>query len=272
MTPSTERRFHVTRQSGSVLVHVHGDLDLRGSGRLGAALGDLIDDQGNRTVGVDLRGVTGLDAGALGVFAAAAQLAANRGGALTVAGLAARGATSDAAGPPADDEAAHLVHFFKSDDLLADSVRRHLEPALRKGDGVVVVATGSHRDLFEATLIAAGIDVERARAESRYLDVDAMDTLSLFMVDSLPDPNRFRAAVGDLIGRVSPDGVSLRVYGEMVAVLWAEGNVAAAIALEDLWNELGRTRRFALLCAYPATAFATGDTARLFRTICSQHS
>ncbi len=165
-----------------------------------------------------------------------------------------------------------LRHFYKSDALLADSVRRHLEPALRKGAGVVMVATGPHRDLFEARLIAAGIDVERARAESRYLDVDAMDTLSLFMVDDLPDRSRFRAAVGDLIGRVSPDGVSLRVYGEMVAVLWAEGNVVAAIALEDLWNELGRTRRFALLCAYPATAFATGDTARLFRSICTQHS
>ena len=38
----------------------------------------------------------------------------------------------------------------------------------------------------------------------------------------------------------------------MVALLWHQGNVAAAIELETLWNDLAEDRRFSLLCAYPA--------------------
>lgn len=169
------------------------------------------------------------------------------------------------------DDAGHLVHFYKSDAVLADSVRRHVEPALRGGGGVVVVATRPHRDLFDVVLTQAGVDVKSARAASRYIDLDATSTLSLFMIDGIPDKTRFEAVVGDLVARASGTEWIPYVYGEMVAVLWAGGNVAAAIMLEDLWNDLARTAPFSLLCAYPTGAFDMKSTSPLFRTICAQH-
>jgi len=60
------------------------------------------------------------------------------------------------------------------------------------------------------------------------------------------------------------------IFGEMVAVLWDEGNRVGALALEHLWNDLLNNQAFHLHCAYPRTLFA-GDEAGLFN-ICESHS
>jgi signal transduction histidine kinase len=52
----------------------------------------------------------------------------------------------------------------------------------------------------------------------------------------------------------------------MVALLWAEGNLEAAIQLEQLWNDLAQTHSFELLCAYPMSLFGhSGDGAPIER-------
>lgn len=47
----------------------------------------------------------------------------------------------------------------------------------------------------------------------------------------------------------------VRIFGEMVAVLWAEGKTRTAIRLEELWDELATRHAFSLLCAYPMSAY-----------------
>jgi len=39
------------------------------------------------------------------------------------------------------------------------------------------------------------------------------------------------------------------VFGEMIALLWADKKFEAAIRLEQLWNELSKTHFFDLRCA-----------------------
>jgi anti-anti-sigma factor len=272
MTPAADHSLAVTREHGAVVVTVHGEIDLARSVALGAVLGDLIDGQGNLSVVVDLAEVTRVDPAGLGVFAAAAKLARRRGGLLTVTGVppAHRYGAPPVTGA-SDDRTHHLVEFYDSDEVLARSVADHIQPGLQGDDGVIVVATQPHRDLFEAALgPSAGLG--GARAAGRYLAVDAEEALSRFMVDGAPDPRRFRTTIGDLIAAVAGPTRRVRIYGEMVAVLWAEGNVSAAIALEDLWNDLGRSRPFSLLCAYPVTAFDVAESTGLFRSLCDQHS
>jgi anti-sigma regulatory factor (Ser/Thr protein kinase) len=62
------------------------------------------------------------------------------------------------------------------------------------------------------------------------------------------------------------------VFGEMVALLWDEGNVGGAIQLESLWNDLGRDHDFALYCGYPLKSMAAMDTLAPARQVCQQHS
>ena len=165
----------------------------------------------------------------------------------------------------------HLVAFYETDDFLVDTVAAFCGDALRDGDAAIVVATAPHRAAFEAALRSSGIDVEAAVAAGRYLAFDAAELLAEFMLDGAPDPRRFRATVGPVIERAARGRGGVRIYREMVALLWELGDVASVLALEDLWNDLAAEHALALLCAYPMRAFADTASAAAFARICEQH-
>ena len=75
------------------------------------------------------------------------------------------------------------------------------------------------------------------------------------MIDNWPNELRFKNVTGSIIGQASQHG-PVRVFGEMVAVLWAEGRTRAAIRLEQLWNNLIAEQSFSLMCAYPKSQFS----------------
>lgn len=58
----------------------------------------------------------------------------------------------------------------------------------------------------------------------------------------------------------------------MVDLLWQDGQVDAAVRLEDLWNALASTYEFSLRCSYAMDRFRLGAHADPFQTICSQHT
>ncbi|MDQ3982711.1 MAG: MEDS domain-containing protein [Actinomycetota bacterium] len=157
------------------------------------------------------------------------------------------------------DHTAHFVEYYEDVESLTDSVRTFISIGISRGDAAIVIAERGHLDAFEAEL-GRVVDLERARRGRSYLSLEAGETLARFMVGGLPDAGRFEAVVGELIARASSGGRRVRVFGEMVALLWARGNVAGALALEDLWNGLADRYRFRLFCAYPTTAF-DGDLA-----------
>jgi hypothetical protein len=113
-----------------------------------------------------------------------------------------------------------------------------------------------------------------ARRQSRYIPLDAKKTLRRLMRDTWPDATQFKKVIGGLIERVTAAaGQPPRVYafGEMIALLCAEGRLDAAVRFEELWNELAQTTPFSLCCAYPMTGFSEGSAAPFMR-ICAQHS
>ena len=95
------------------------------------------------------------------------------------------------------------------------------------------------------------------------------------MRDGWPDPACFASVIGglfDQIGSVTgTQGSRVVAFGEMVALLWAEGKPEAAIRLEELWNDLAHTYSFSLHCAYPITNFNRDDDGDLFLKICAPH-
>ena len=156
------------------------------------------------------------------------------------------------------DRASHFVELYEDEGALVDSVRTFVSVGIGRGEAAVVVATAAHRDAFEAEL-SRTVDLDAARAQGLYLSEDAEETLGLFMHDGRPDPARFEDAIGALLDRAGAAGSEVRVFGEMVAVLWAQGNDAAALELEALWNRLAEKRRFRLFCAYAAATLGDGD-------------
>jgi signal transduction histidine kinase len=58
----------------------------------------------------------------------------------------------------------------------------------------------------------------------------------------------------------------------MVALLVADGNPEAALALEGLWNEAHEQYPFSLLCAYPMQYFAGDPLTQVLVEACTRHS
>lgn len=166
----------------------------------------------------------------------------------------------------------HLLALYDTEEYLVESVGDFLAPALWSGAAALVVATADHRARFEAALRASGVDADEARTAGRLVVLDAAETLDRFMVDGGPDSRRFHESVGVLVADLNGRFGSVRIYGEMVALLWDHGDVAGAIALEDLWNDLAAEIDFDLLCAYPKTSFDSEDATEPFRRVCDRHT
>jgi len=167
----------------------------------------------------------------------------------------------------------HTVQFYEDESFLRETVARYLGAGLIADEPVVVIATEAHCRAFQDALVAKGIDLERACAAGRLAFLDAHTTLDGFMVDGSPDPDGFMSLIGGAIDAciASGSGKRVRLYGEMVDVLWRDGNPQAAIRLEELWNELGRVRPFSLLCAYVMGNFFKEAHGQPFARICQTH-
>jgi PAS domain S-box-containing protein len=153
------------------------------------------------------------------------------------------------------------------------SLYEFIEAGLDAGDVCFVLATPEHRQRLEEDLKANGRDPSADRMRSQYIALDAGETLSQFMVDGWPDPERFTEVVGSKIEQAAQGGRHVRIFGEMVAMLWTEGKRAAAVRLEELWNDLRRkTPPFLLFCAYSMQEFAGEAYGVPFAEICQQHS
>jgi PAS domain S-box-containing protein len=166
----------------------------------------------------------------------------------------------------------HFVQFYEEEGFLVDSVAAFIGAGLGAGEGAVVIATAAHRRALAEQLTAQGIDLFTVEKRGQYVALDAAETLSAFMADASPDEHQFRSVVGDLIKHTRQGRRGLRAFGEMVALLWKDGNGAAAIRLEELWNDLAKSHSFSLFCAYPINEFADADTSKEFDRICRAHS
>jgi PAS domain S-box-containing protein len=169
------------------------------------------------------------------------------------------------------ESASHCVQFYDDEEQLCVLVTEFLGEGLRAGDAVVVVSTPEHWAAFSSRMKLDGFNVEAARNTGQLLTLDARDALSLFMVEAMPDERFFRPmfeAVLDDCKKRQPGRI--RVYGEMVDLLWQDGRPAAALRLEELWRELQRVYAFSLFCAYLSRPFR--KRRQSIQDVCSLHT
>ena len=165
----------------------------------------------------------------------------------------------------------HVVQFYGHDEELAERVAGYLLEALGGGGVAVVIATPEHRRQFEDRLKKAGADLATARDSGTYLTLDAGETVRELMDASGLDRVAFDRVIGGLIRQAGAGGRPVRLYGEMVALLWDDGLVNAAIELEAMWVELGRTHSFSLFCSYPAGSVTGVGYLDAFAAVCRLH-
>ena len=179
------------------------------------------------------------------------------------------GVVADAA--PCD----HIVQLYQDQDFLNRAVCRFAHAGLANGEGVILVSTLPHWNGFGARLEAEGVDVEAAQERGQLTVVDADELLPRFMRDAMPDPPVFRRVFGDVLGQTRAKGShqEVRVWGEMVNVLWERGNVTASMKLEDLFDQyVAKKDGVAIACGFLMDNFNSDIHARMLPRLGTNHS
>jgi hypothetical protein len=159
----------------------------------------------------------------------------------------------------------HAVWFYDDRSDLIGTVADFAAEGLREGEHVVLIATDEHLRDIKTLLADAGVDTTRLQA------FDAISALSGFYRDGVIDRDAFDGTIGALVRATAAKG-TVRAFGEMVALLWADGAVSQAIELEALWCDLRGVERFSLLCAYPSGVVLDEELHEPVNEVCELHS
>jgi anti-sigma regulatory factor (Ser/Thr protein kinase) len=166
---------------------------------------------------------------------------------------------------------AHAVSFYVQDQDAVDELARFVAEGIHQQGRAVVIATSEHRKALVETLHSMGLDPDEPPVAGHLLLLDAKETLRSFTTRSGLDRDRFLAGVAQCVIDAGADGAPVRVFGEMVGLLWEAGDIQGAIALDAMWNGLIARHDFDLMCAYPASLIETSSLLEV-RAVCDQHS
>ena len=170
----------------------------------------------------------------------------------------------------------HVVQLYGEDDqLLARNASRYLAEGLRRGDGLVVIATPEHIRAIARHLVEEdAARVLEAASSGRLRYMEAEPTLAELLAAGELEESRFRKVVGGAIAEVRERSTSgaARAFGEMVGLLWNQERYGDAERLERLWNAVLAEYGCSLFCAYRIDLFEPGsDAAELHSIIGSHH-
>jgi hypothetical protein len=167
----------------------------------------------------------------------------------------------------------HAVQIYRSDDELVEFVAAYVVGGFEVGEPAILVATQEHAELFREAITEHDWDAARAETSGLLTIADAEATLDGLFEDGRLSPMRFDKLVGETVDSIAArTGQTIRAYGEMVDRLCKRGDPQGALALEELWNDLARTRRFALLCSYALDIFDREAQVSPIPSICQAHS
>lgn len=149
----------------------------------------------------------------------------------------------------------HIVYPSTDEALIAEAVGVFASSGLRKGEAVVLVTTEARREVIERRLKADGLDVRSVENSGQLAFLEAGELLSVFLKEGMPDAALFKTSVTRVIERASTNPETgaarkVRIFGEMVSLLYMGSNTPAAERLEEFWNEMVEAYSVSLLCSY----------------------
>lgn len=166
----------------------------------------------------------------------------------------------------------HVVQIYENEEVFQNLLDNFVIGGIRGGDTVVVVATQPHIKSVNERIKLEGFDLFDLVLKEQFIPLDAQETLNKFMVSNWPDEGLFRHVIGNVLNKAKKHHRhNIRVFGEMVALLWAQGHHRATLELENLWNQLFESDDFLLLCAYPKSGFSDNVNESIHH-ICGTHS
>src|SRR5436190_4782425 len=140
----------------------------------------------------------------------------------------------------------HLIQLYENEHAFVTALEGFAGSGFLAGESVIIIGTSEHLKTLNNRLLAHGFDINKLIANDQFLSLDAEETLQNFMVDGHPDEKRFFKLVQGLVRRAKKNKRKVRAFGEMVAILWKEGNREGTAELEALWNKFCAEENFCL--------------------------
>lgn len=168
----------------------------------------------------------------------------------------------------------HIVQLYQDQQFLNRAVCRFAAGAIANGEGVILVPTHAHWAAFRPRLEAEGVNVNTAISSGQLTVVDADELLPRFMKDAMPDAPVFLGLAADVIHNARGQGrfPKVRWWGEMVNLLWEQGNVAASMSLEDQFDRLAHHHEIAIFCSFVMDNFNNEVHSQLLPRLGQNHS
>jgi two-component system, cell cycle response regulator DivK len=148
---------------------------------------------------------------------------------------------------PLVDRGQHVVRFYDRDDELCQTLAEFVTEGVRRGERIVLLVTPAHWASIRESLVWCDIDFDAVMRDEQIIVVDAASVLSEIVHSGSIDTQRFKSLLDDTLARVQPP---LRLFGEVMSLIAARGQLDAAIEIEELSHALAHGTQSSVLCAY----------------------
>jgi hypothetical protein len=163
----------------------------------------------------------------------------------------------------------HAIELFDSDASRTTAVSAFISEGAERDQNIFLAIRAPQWALVQRRLDDGRLD--EFLSNGQLVVVDARSTLDRILAHGVPDAGLFDAVLGSPIRQLNRQR-PLRVYGELVDLLAAEGDFVGAQQLEDLWNGLAARERFTLLCGYSSAHFGDIRSAGVLSRLCRCHT
>jgi MEDS: MEthanogen/methylotroph, DcmR Sensory domain len=168
----------------------------------------------------------------------------------------------------------HLVHFYGRDQhALVTNVGRFFRVGLRRGESLLAIATLEHCDGFARELHREP-KYQSAVRDGRIMFLDAEQVLAQCSVGARLALDQLEMLIMSTLQelRLRRHSAPIRVYGEMVGVLWRAGRIDVAVELEQRWQRLVLQNDISLVCGYPINRLDRRENPAAINAIVGQHT
>jgi len=165
----------------------------------------------------------------------------------------------------------HIVKVCSDDTLQAEVVTEYIKEGLLNEEAAIIFARTSLRKKVIANLENLGVDVGHYKSIGKLKFFDAEFILTNFHIDGTVDESAFIDVIGLPIQAIKREFGKVRVFGEIVNVLWKNEEHAAAMHLEECWHNLCQAIDFSFLCSYSLESLDSTAFDESINLLCQYH-
>ena len=168
----------------------------------------------------------------------------------------------------------HIVQLYQDADFYGEAISHFAAEGLVRGESIILVATHPNWLNISARLAGKGFDIPDLFERGQLTLLDANETLPKFMAGGMPDGEIFKPLARETIRKARRGGKypAVRWWGEMVNVLYVDGNGDGSNRLEEFFDEVAHEETIAIFCSFLMDKYDPLIYDEAFCNVCRTHS